>query len=144
MAALPLALRPLGQPRLAELDNGAGGGGHGTNTLLRIIGTTCCENPVGKPRPPDPMLQVLVVTNRAAVVCVTFQLRGKLLGPVDFRPVGAGPGAPIGIVALERYPNGKDMAFREIVLLDRHGGRICQERYDKDGLVDRKASFCSS
>jgi hypothetical protein len=36
------------------------------------------------------------------------------------------------------------MAFREIVLLDSHGGRICQERYDKDGLVDGKASFCSS
>jgi hypothetical protein len=123
-----------------ELDNGAGGGGSGFSTMLNINGTTCCEYPVGKPKPPDPVLQVLSVTNRAAVVRITFQLRGKLIGPVDFRPVDAGPAVPIGIVALERYPNGDDMVFREIVLLDHDGQRVCQERFRKDGSHDWKAS----
>jgi hypothetical protein len=80
------------------------------------------------------------VTNRPAVARVTFLLRGKLIGPVDFRAVDAGPALPIGIVALERYPNMNDMVFREIVLLGRYGERICQNRFDKDGRLDWKAS----
>jgi hypothetical protein len=58
----------------------------------------------------------------------------------DFRPVDAGPGLPIGIVALERYPNDDAMVFREIILLDRDGRRICQDRFGQDGIYDAKAS----
>jgi hypothetical protein len=123
-----------------ELDNGAGGGGSVDGVKLRVNGTTCCEYPVGKPRPPDPVLEVLTVTDHAAVVRITFQLNGRLLGPVDFRPVPAGPRMPVGFVVLERYPNDGAMVFREIVLLDRDGQRMCQERYDRKGGYDWKAS----
>lgn len=123
-----------------ELDNGAGGGGNGGGGKLHVNGTTCCEHPVRKPRTPDPVLQVLTATDHAAVVRITFQLNGRPLGPVDFRPVPAGPRMPVGFVALERYPDGDAMVFREIVLLDRDGNRICQERFDRKGRSDWKAS----
>jgi hypothetical protein len=125
---------------MLELENGAGTGSRPLNPLLNIAGTTCCEYPVGKARPPEPVLEVLAVTNRAAVVRITFQFHGERLGPVDFLPVGAGPGLPIGIVALERYPNDDAMVFREIILLDGDGRRICQDRFGQDGIYDARAS----
>ena len=100
-----------------EFDSGAGGGGKPGSSTLTL--RQCCDTRFR-------MLGWFVVTERAAIIRVSFERSGRPFGPFDFRPHSLRPALALGYIAYEQQP---DMKIRNVELIDRSGRAICHQRF---------------